>query len=108
MSELLERICKVRRLARQSPEAGERKNAEEKLAQLLEKHRISEADLDRHDSKAAPFGVPPPAQPQWGSVVVEIMPGFGFGSVFGFGHGFSVHFTGFPGNTSTGTSTTGV
>lgn len=105
MSELLDRLCKVRRLARQSPEPGERKNAEEKLTQLLEKHKLSEADLNHHDYQGTAPPAPPP-QPQWGGVVVQVMPGHGFGSVFGFGFGFNVHFT--DGSVTSTTGSTGV
>ena len=105
----LERLCKVRRLARQSPEAGERQNAEAKLGELLQKHQVTETDLDRHEgqvaARAAPMNQGPP--PGWGGVVIHVVPVSSFGQVFGFGFGFNVHFTNGPfGNSSTSASST--
>jgi hypothetical protein len=94
----LDRLCKVRRLARQSPEPGERRAGEAKLTELLAKHGITEHDLDRHEGPVFRRHRPPEPQPFAGAVqfpggvVIEIVPGSPFGQVFGFGFGFNVTF----------------
>jgi hypothetical protein len=93
----LDRLCKVRRLARQSPEPGERKAGEAKLTELLTKHGLTESDLDRHEGTvfrrrgAAPQPFAGAVQFP-GGIVIEIVPGSPFGQVFGFGFGFDVKF----------------
>jgi hypothetical protein len=96
----LERLCKIRRLARQSPEPGERRNAEAKLKELLGKHRVTESDLDRHERLAerpqprSPWRRPPPGFGFPAGAEVEVVLGPGFGSIFGFGFSFGFNPTG--------------
>jgi hypothetical protein len=65
----MDRLCKVRRLARQSPEPGERKAGEARLSAALEKHGLTEADLDRHEGSARAeeraVRTPPPPPRSW-------------------------------------------
>jgi hypothetical protein len=101
---LVERLSKVRRLARESPEENERKAGEGRLQEMLKKHSITEADLDAFDRKARR---PSPMPPPWphSPFTVVIVPGEGFGSVFAamFGGGFSFHVN--PGTGSSSTTT---
>jgi hypothetical protein len=90
----LERLCKIRRLARQSPEPHERNAGECRLTELLAKYGVSEVDLDRHERLAGgrpqPRAArrPPPGFGFPAGVEIEIVAGPGFGSIFGFGFSF--------------------
>lgn len=102
----IERLSKLRRLARGNPSREEGATAQAKLAELMQKHGVTVRDLDVFDQAqgrpAAP--PPPPPNPFQGGFVVEIVPGAAFGQVFGFGFGFSVHLG--PSTGASGSSTT--
>jgi hypothetical protein len=106
---MLDKLCKVRRLAQNNPEEKERAAAWGKLAELMAKHEVSAAQLDAYEKgrgvlPAAPRYAQPAPAPFQGGFVVEIDPSSGFGRVFGFGFGFSVNVTGGTGTDSTTTS----
>jgi len=98
-SKHVERLAKLRRLARGNPSKEEGASAMSKLAELMVKYGVTELDLDAYDQVPPAPPPPPPCGRQAGAptFVVEIIPGAAFGSVFGFGFGFGV---------TTGTSTT--
>jgi len=101
----IERLSKLRRLAVGNPSKEEGATARAKLAELMQKHGVSVRDLDAFDqAQGRPVAPPPPPRPFQGGFVVEIVPGAGFGQVFGFGFGFSVNVTGATGTSSTTTS----
>jgi hypothetical protein len=100
----IEKICKLRRLSQNNPDEHEAAKARKKVDELLERHGLTEADLDRHE-RPRPQPMPVPVHPGPfsgfpGGVTIYIVPGHGFGSVFGFGHGFGFG----PSSTDTGTS----
>jgi hypothetical protein len=102
----IERLSRIRRLARDNPSPEEGAAAQGKLNELMLKHGVTERELDAFEGHHArppqpppPVPVPPPFQ---GSFVIHIMPGAEFGRVFGFGHGFHVHLN--PNTTTSGSS----
>ena len=104
---ILERICKIRRLSGNNPGEKEAESARAKYTELLERHGLAEADLDRFEGRFRPPPPPPPPPRAYGppvgfpsGVEIHIVEGFGFGSVFGFGHSF-----GFGPSTGTGADT---
>jgi hypothetical protein len=105
-SELLAKICKIRGLAGNNAEPHEVASAKAKYTEMLTEHGLTEADLDRHESRGQPPPVPfsrPGMRPFPGGVVIHVVPGQAFGGVFsqffGGGFGFEVRFGG--GDTST-------
>ena len=104
---MVERLTKVRRLARQSPVEGERKAAESKLQELLKRHAVTEAELDAFDRRAERPGPMPAPWPARGNPFeqVVVVEGGGFGSIFAamFGGGFSFHVSSDTGTSSTST-----
>jgi hypothetical protein len=100
-SRKIEKLVKVRRLARDNPSKEEGAAAEERLRELMKKHGVTEAQLDAFEGRPErPRPHPWRPHAHEPSFVVVINPGSPFGQVFGFGFGFNVTSSGGAGTST--------